>query len=577
MSVVEAIRFYIQKIVSEPGMKVLLMDEETTSIVSMVYSHTEILKKEVYLIDRIGNDKREALANMSAICFLRPTDDSIRALAAELRNPKYTKYDLYFSNVLRSADLQILAEADEQEVVHEVKEVYADYLAINQHLFSFGVVGCVSHENPTTWNRDAFQRTSAALTSVLLSLKKKPLIRFQGSSELCQTLALEMYSTMDDRKSNHPLFDFAQSLDNQPLLLIVDRRDDPVTPLLNQWTYQAMVHELIGIEKNRVVINKKLKELQEQQGTQVTKPDAKDEIVNEVVMSAEQDDFYKSNMFSNFGEIGQNIRVLMAKFQETTQSSKKMESIADMKKFVENYPEFRRLSGTVSKHVNVVGEMSRIVDECELLDVSALEQEIACSNGHDAALGKVRDLIRNPKLRNLDRCRLVMLYALRYERNSSFALGELIDSLHTLEVPDNMIELVRVVLDYAGNGKPGRTSDIFGLEGAKGVIKKVFGNVKGVENIYTQHVPLLSQTLDAVVKGKLKETSYPYVQPPSRERYVPQEVILFVVGGVTYEESKAIASFTHDNPTFKVLLGGTTVHNLKSFSKEVKAATLGKA
>ena len=26
-----------------------------------------------------------------------------------------------------------------------------------------------------------------------------------------------------------------------PLLLLVDRRDDPVTPLLNQWTYQAMV------------------------------------------------------------------------------------------------------------------------------------------------------------------------------------------------------------------------------------------------------------------------------------------------------------------------------------------------
>ena len=37
-----------------------------------------------------------------------------------------------------------------------------------------------------------------------------------------------------------------------PLLLLIDRRDDPVTPLLNQWTYQAMVHELIGICNNRV-------------------------------------------------------------------------------------------------------------------------------------------------------------------------------------------------------------------------------------------------------------------------------------------------------------------------------------
>ena len=37
-----------------------------------------------------------------------------------------------------------------------------------------------------------------------------------------------------------------------PLLLILDRADDCVTPLLSQWTYQAMVHELLGVNNNRV-------------------------------------------------------------------------------------------------------------------------------------------------------------------------------------------------------------------------------------------------------------------------------------------------------------------------------------
>ncbi len=36
------------------------------------------------------------------------------------------------------------------------------------------------------------------------------------------------------------------------MVLILDRKDDPVTPLLLQWTYQAMVHELIGLDTNRV-------------------------------------------------------------------------------------------------------------------------------------------------------------------------------------------------------------------------------------------------------------------------------------------------------------------------------------
>lgn len=35
------------------------------------------------------------------------------------------------------------------------------------------------------------------------------------------------------------LFDFRRT-EVSPLLLVLDRRDDPVTPLLNQWTYQVI-------------------------------------------------------------------------------------------------------------------------------------------------------------------------------------------------------------------------------------------------------------------------------------------------------------------------------------------------
>ena len=38
---------------------------------------------------------------------------------------------------------------------------------------------------------------------------------------------------------------------------MLDRRDDPVTPLLTQWTYQAMVHELLCLYNNRVDLSDK--------------------------------------------------------------------------------------------------------------------------------------------------------------------------------------------------------------------------------------------------------------------------------------------------------------------------------
>ena len=56
-------------------------------------------------------------------------------------------------------------------------------------------------------------------------------------------------------EADRALYDFRRA-DTSPTLLILDRMDDPVTPLLLQWTYQAMIHELLGIHDNRVDMRK---------------------------------------------------------------------------------------------------------------------------------------------------------------------------------------------------------------------------------------------------------------------------------------------------------------------------------
>jgi len=64
------------------------------------------------------------------------------------------------------------------------------------------------------------------------------------------------------------------------------------------------------------------------------------------------------------------------------------------------------------------------------------------------------------------------------------------------------------------------------------------GGLKGVENIYTQHTPLLQQTLDQLAKGKLKEPAFPFVDKQYRDK--PQDIIVFMVGGTTYVAVKAV-------------------------------------
>lgn len=506
MNVILAVKQYVTKMIEDsgPGMKVLLMDKETTGIVSMVYAQSEVLQKEVYLFERIDTPARETMKHLKAICFVRPTRENVEHLCSELKNPKYGVYHLYFSNFVNKPNIRSLAEADDHEVVRELQEFYADYFATSPHVFSLNITGCLKGGQ---WDIDSLDRVCQGLLAVLLSVKKCPLIRYQHSSELCRRLAENIRQKMNEEAS---LFDFRRP-DVPPLLLILDRRDDPVSPLLNQWTYQAMVHELFGIKNNRVDLSKVpgiTRELQE------------------VVLSAEHDEFYQKNMYMNFGEIGQNIKTLMDNFQQHVKSNQKLESIADMKAFVENYPQFKKMSGTVSKHVTVVSEMSRLVKELSLLDVSEVEQDLACQNDHSAALQNIRKQINNDQVSDLDLIRMVLLYALRYERHSSNDVAGLVNMLNRKGVGEHYRRLVPAIMQYAGRSV--RSSDLFGqAKTPLSLTRRFFKGLKGVENIYTQHTPLVQETLDNLIKGKLKEQQFPYLggQGQLRERYVNQHQI----------------------------------------------------
>lgn len=46
---------------------------------------------------------------------------------------------LDFSGIISKAAVKVLAESDEQEVVREIQEFYADYFAVGPHLFSLNL------------------------------------------------------------------------------------------------------------------------------------------------------------------------------------------------------------------------------------------------------------------------------------------------------------------------------------------------------------------------------------------------------------------------------------------------------
>jgi vacuolar protein sorting-associated protein 45 len=518
----------------------------------MAFSQTEMLQKEVYLFERIDSGRsNERLKYLKCIVFIRPTRENILRLSNELKTPKYGSYFIYFSNIIPRTDIKALAECDESESVREVKEVYADFLSINANLFSINIPTCLHALN---WQPDALDRSVSGIIGVLLSLKIRPTIRYKMGSQVAQTLAKRVFDTMNKESS---LFSFRPPENGipPPLLLILDRRDDPLTPLLTQWTYQAMVHQLLTIKNNRVDLSRVVGVPSE---------------LKEVVLSAEQDEFYSKNLFSNYGEIATTIRDLIESFQKRAKEQKKIETISDMKNFVESYPQFKKMSGTVNKHLVVISELSMQIGKKSLLELSELEQDMVCKPDHSAQLQKVKKLVTEERINVEDALRLILMYSMRYERHANCGTVGLLNSL---KERNGRTHLVPKMLEYISQSARTELFNTVKITDAVKLTRNLIKGLKGVENVYTQHVCVLKELLEEIFKGRPIDQQYPFISSEVPYRRPPTEVIAFIIGGATYEEALAVHQLNQMG--YRVILGGTTIHNSESFLDEIVAATNG--
>ena len=572
-------RDYVERMLARaPGMKALLVDGETAAAVAAVASQTEVLQRDVYLVERLGEAGGGGadLMHMKACCLLRPSAANLRALREHLREPRFGEYHLFFTNVASDGYLLELAEADARGVVKQVHEYYMDFRLVGATHFEAPPAGgdhlnCLLPE--ALWTdagaaRAASDRCVESLAAVLLALRKgAPQVRFQRGSGAAERVARDLCSFT--HRSEAGLFATQRQRSGlPPLVLVLDRKDDPVTPLLSQWTYQAMVHELLGLENGRVDLRGRAGAAKGQE---------------QLVLSERQDDFFREHMYENYGDLGLAIQELVQEFQVETKGNRNLQSIEDMQRFVESYPEFRQRQGNVSKHVALMSELSRAVEERALMGVSELEQELACGNlGCSQACEEVLEAMGRPRVRHEERLRLVMLFALRYESAGGEAdLARLVRRLAELGVSAERQGLVKTVVEHAGEAQ--RAGDLYSSRNFAsrfaGAVKK---GLKGVDNVYTQHQPLIATTLEAAARGKLPEAAYPFAAGagggggggPGAGGLGggggARDVIAFIVGGTTFEEARAVHLLNSAGEVpGNFLLGGTRVLNSKAYLEDL--------
>lgn len=187
----------------------------------------------------------------------------------------------------------------------------------------------------------------------------------------------------------------------------------------------------------------------------------------------------------------------------------------------------------------------------------------------------VLEILQNKQIQQYEKLKLVVIYALRYENDDKIEkLKELLRENGITQVKikkkqnikifnyfifKNSINLINYAIEYAGKNK--RAGDLFSEKEFINKAKNIFKAFKDVPNVYTQHQPHIINLIDLINKGKLKESEYPTTISPANFNYRPTEIIIFMVGGATFEEAREIATLNSQ----AVFLGATTIHNTKTF------------
>eukprot|EP00835_Amoeboradix_gromovi_P004342 NODE_332_length_10744_cov_0.374072.p3 type:complete len:434 gc:universal NODE_332_length_10744_cov_0.374072:7842-6541(-) len=262
------------------------------------------------------------------------------------------------------------------------------------------------------------------------------------------------------------------SSSGQPCVILnLNRSFDYLTPLLHSWYYQSMIHDLIGIENYKI---------------------------NRPLVSFTNDNFYTQHKFTSFGDVGLKIKELVLKYQSQYVSLGSLNSLDDIKQFINRYPELKDLQMNVETHVNVMTILSEIVNKNQLMTIGEIEQSLACEDNEEWCAQQIRQLLSS-NINDIDKVRLILLYAVRYNT----CLTEFTNSLRQLGL-ERYMSLVHLM---SVNKTP--------MNLTQALIKKgqlMMKGLKGVDNVFTQHEPLVIKLVQDLIKGKLLEQQYPYQQ-----------------------------------------------------------------
>ncbi|CAM9320577.1 unnamed protein product [Sphacelaria rigidula] len=241
--------------------KVLVYDKPCRNIISTLM-HVTQLRKQGVTLHMLLETEREAIPDVPAVYFCRPTEENMRRIAADAGKRLYSNLYINLSSKLERPLMELLArETLAKGSVDMISKIYdqnLEFVSLEQRLFSLDRPGSyVQYNDPRQSDHvEAYMKSMAsALFGVLATAGGVPIIRALpgGPAQMMSELLSKQIS--DHLMGGGTAFKAAGAAGFQrPVVVVMHRGMDLVSALRHNSTYQALVDDVLDHRLNRVTV-----------------------------------------------------------------------------------------------------------------------------------------------------------------------------------------------------------------------------------------------------------------------------------------------------------------------------------
>ncbi|PPS12789.1 hypothetical protein GOBAR_AA07842 [Gossypium barbadense] len=506
---------------SKSSWKVLIMDKVTVKVMSHSCKMADITDQGVSLVEDIFR-RRQPLPSMDVIYFIQPTKENSFSLEWKclVSTPFSSRAFVFFSSpVSKDFINNIKSDISVLPRIGALREMNLEYFPVDSQAFitdhDSALVELYSEEAENTPYFEICLYTMASrLATVFASMKEFPYVRYRAPREqdgspaatrslIPFKLAEILWKCLEKYKSI-PNYPQTETCD----LLILDRSVDQIAPVIHEWTYDAMCHDLLNMDGNKYVV--------ELPGKHGGPPVEKEVILDD------NDPVWLELRHAHIADASERLHDKMTTFKSKNKAANINRdgelSTRELQKIVQALPQYNETVEKLTLHVEIAGTINECIRDMRLRDIGQLEQDIVFG---DAAAKDVINLLRSLQDASTEnKLRLLMIYAIVYPEKFEGDKATKLMQLAKL-TPEDM-KAINNMKYLGGSPQSKKSSSGFSLkfDGGQKTKHAARKDRTGEEEETWQlfrFYPMLEELLENLNKGQLPKDEYACMNEPAKD------------------------------------------------------------